>query len=526
MSRPPALLSDHEWAIAYAAVAFLQKRLEQPETIEWALKLDTGNTVKRAAIQHLLDGPRGWQLREPWQLAWRLVEESWETPAERRRGGDGHYRILERVKNRDRSGGLIADIIDFVRIGIRVSGPRSDRKVRRPRRFEDILSVWPTSGEIVDPTKIGLNVIREKQFLTELALGLDAEVARGLDIANRLGWKIGHSLSRLGPVRRVYFVPESERRADEYEPDEFHRGIAPSVKLLYAVVSALKEIDLREAVNFVRHWEALQSPLHIRLWAAAARDTRIVTSADVSAFPRNCDDRQFWDLHYYPEIAELRASRLANLGATDQRAILLRLKKMPPRSHWPRGADAARLKEARLFWAARELRRVEIMGVELPDNLQAWLAGRLRESPELGRCRVRTRDSSECQKSALSRPTQIINTTCYRGHAVCTRLKWRFPHGAKDGTTTPRHALGIGFDRTGMRSNSSLISKLHQMVVPRIRKSGTILGQRYPSQLKEEGIDVRAQTRLRRSVRGACSPCSNNFRMRPYALRSRVLRSY
>jgi len=43
------------------------------------------------------------------------------------------------------------------------------------------------------------------------------------------------------------------------------------------------------------------------------------------------------------------------------------------------------LKEARLFWAARELRRIEIMGVELPDNLGAWLAARLEEFPELGR---------------------------------------------------------------------------------------------------------------------------------------------
>jgi hypothetical protein len=96
MPRRSTLLSDHERAVVTSAVAFLQDRLEQPATIEWALKLDTGDTVKRAAVQDLLDGPRGWQLPQPWQLAWRLIEESWEAPAERRRNPD--HRILERIK--------------------------------------------------------------------------------------------------------------------------------------------------------------------------------------------------------------------------------------------------------------------------------------------------------------------------------------------------------------------------------------------------------------------------------------------
>jgi hypothetical protein len=385
MPRGSALPSDHERAAVTSAVAFLQDRLEQRATIEWALKLDTSNGVERIAVQHLLDGPRGWQIREPWQSAWRLIEESWETPVERRKGSGGQYRILERIKNGDRSGGLIAEIIDLVRPGIKVSPAQPARKTRHPRMVADLVSVWLTSGDVVDPAKIGVNVVRDTPFLIELAHGLDASVANGLDIANRLGWTVGHGLSRLGAMYRAYFVPAAERRDDEHEPDEFHRGIAPSVKLLYAAISALKEVDVREASNFARHWKSLETPPYIRLWAASARDARIAASADVGVFLRNCEDRQFWDVHYYPEITELRVSRFADLGESDKCAILSRLKKMPPRSHWPREADAARVKEARLFWVARELRRIEIMGVELPDNLQAWLAARLREFPELGR---------------------------------------------------------------------------------------------------------------------------------------------
>jgi hypothetical protein len=385
MPRGFALLSDHERAAVTSAVAFLQDRLEQRATIEWALRLDTSDAVKRIAVQHLLDSPRSCQLREPWQSVWRLIEESWKTSVERRRGSGDQYQVLERVKNGDRSGDLIADIIDLVRPGIRVSPAQPALKTRHPQTVTDLVSVWLTSGEVVDPAKIGLSVVRDTPFLIELAHGLDASVAYGLDIANRLGWTVGHSLSRLGAMYRAYFVPVDKRRNNEYEPDELHRGIAPSVKLLYAAVSALKEVDLREASNFTNRWKDLETLPHIRLWAASARDARIATSADVGAFLRNCDDRQFWDLHYYPEVAELRTSRLADLDETDQRSILWRLKKLPPRSYWPRGADAARVKEARLFWAARELRRIEIISIELPDDLQAWLATRLVQSPELGR---------------------------------------------------------------------------------------------------------------------------------------------
>ncbi len=385
MPRRLGLLSDHERAVVTAAVAFLQGRLEERATIEWALELDTSDVVKRIAVQDLLDGPKGWQIQQPWQSAWRLIEESWETPAEHRGGAGGHYRILERVKNGDRSGGLIAEIVDLVKLGIRVSRVQPSHKIRRPRSVEDILSVWPTSGELVDPTKIGLHAIHESQFLTELAHGLDAEVARALDLANRIGWTVGHGLSRLGGVYRIYFVPSSERRSSDHEPDEFRRGIAPSVKLLFAVVSALKEIDLEKASNFIKQWKSLQTPLHVRLWAASARDTRIADPAEVGTFLRDCDDHQFWSLHYYPEITELRASRFAELGKTDQRAVLSRLRKQPLRTLWRKEVPPTRVREARLYWTAQELRRIEIMGAQLPDDQRAWLAGRLEASIDLQR---------------------------------------------------------------------------------------------------------------------------------------------
>ena len=383
MAPLTVLPADHERHAVTAAAAFIQGRMEERATVKWALNLKTNDAVKRAALQDILGSLRGLQIRQPWQSAWRIIEQSWVAPAISRRGAGAHYRILERIKIGDRSGSLISDIIELVRPGISVSSARPNRKIQRPRSVGDILAIWLTSGEIVDPTKIGLSAIGESQFLTELAHGLDAEVVKALDTASRLGWKLGHGLSRLGAIHRVYFVPLDERRSSEHEPDEFHRGIAPLVKLLYAAVSGLTEMDLGEALKFAGRWQAAQTPLHNRLWAACARDVRVATAAEVGAFLRNCDDPQFWYLHYYPEIAELRALRFGELGENDQRDILARLKKLPPRSHWPSKVGAKQVKEVRQFWLARELRRIEIAGATLPDNMREWLSNWLKASSEL-----------------------------------------------------------------------------------------------------------------------------------------------
>jgi hypothetical protein len=102
MRRLTTVLSDRDHASVTAAVAFLHDRLEERATIEWALQIASSDAVKGAALREILDGPRGWRLPNPWQSAWRLIQDSWETPEEHRRGSDGHYRILERVRNGDR----------------------------------------------------------------------------------------------------------------------------------------------------------------------------------------------------------------------------------------------------------------------------------------------------------------------------------------------------------------------------------------------------------------------------------------
>jgi hypothetical protein len=91
----------------------------------------------------------------------------------------------------------------------------------------------------------------------------------------------------------------------------------------------------------------------------------------------------FWDLHAYPEIAELRAIRFGEFEEIGKEALLSRIRKRPPRSQWPKRAERAQVESARTYWAVRELRRIEIAGATLPEPHKNWLARRIGRFPEL-----------------------------------------------------------------------------------------------------------------------------------------------
>jgi hypothetical protein len=371
MSLRWASLPESDWGAFAAAVAFLDGRLGQRSTLEWALGLDAGESVKRRAVLEVLDSPKGRQLREPWRSAWRLIEESWNRPGKTASPGHGSYVVGDWIAKGDRSGALIQEIVALVEPILKVDVLGDPP--RRPKSPTDLLSLGLTSGEIVDPAEIGLSGITDRPFLIELGHELDAAVVRGLDIGRRIGSEEGRGLWRLGGINRVYFVPKTELAAEEHEPDEFHDGIAPSVKLLYATIARLVEVDRDASLSFARRWQSMTTPIHTRLWAAVARDRRIAAPSEVAEFLRACDDKKFWNLHSFPEVAELRSRRFAELDTADQRAVLKRLRKQPPRNQWPKDVERSRLDDARIFWALRELRRIEIAGGNLPDGDKAWM---------------------------------------------------------------------------------------------------------------------------------------------------------
>ncbi|MDA0737614.1 MAG: hypothetical protein O2999_03100 [Nitrospirae bacterium] len=345
-----ANLNEQDRAAVSATVAFLNGRLEDRATIDWALGLKPNDTVKRFALLELIDGLGRRKIKEPWQFAWRLIEESWNNVAVEDYASTAVYGAQRRLRAGDKSGSLVTEIVELVAPRIKVEpfsrlGLYFQKPSKRPKKVGDLFSTGLTSGSIVDPGLLNFEVLTDPSFLASLAHALDAAVVNGLDIARRIGCEGERHLWQLGQLNRVYYVPVAER-PDEQEPDEFHRGIAPSVKLLYAVVLRLVSIDLPRALDFVCRWKLLGSPVYLRLWAALSRDPLITPANEVGAFLLSFDDRRFWDLHDFPEITELRAKRFSEFDPQDQIALMARIRKLPPRNRWPRKADLQEIKSA------------------------------------------------------------------------------------------------------------------------------------------------------------------------------------
>ena len=354
------------------AVAFLEDRLEEKETIEWALGLASDDGLKRDAILDLLNRVHGVKLREPWLRAWRLIEESWQGEKDDRSKTPLNV-IKRRLHSGERSSALISDIAKLVAPRLAVEPYENwERQLYnipdRPKSFRDLFRVKLVSGRLVNPVSLGLDAITERKFVDSLANELDAVVMHGLDICNRI--ELIHPQFSL---RHVHYVPESERGEDAYEPDEFRSGISPSVKLLCAVISRLVDFDPAAALTRVSRWKHADSPIHTRLWAAISYDSRITSASEVGDFLLSLDDRVFWDADHHPEIAELRASRFSQLNNAMQTAIIARIRRKPPRKLWPRNAQVDRIKEVRLYWVARELKRIQVAGGTLPLKDENWL---------------------------------------------------------------------------------------------------------------------------------------------------------
>lgn len=383
----PHQLSEQDNAALRAVVAFLENRLAEQDAIDWAVKLKASQVVERLAIEQVLNWSAKSVLPEPWSTAWRLIEESWSSPAEIGRRHDA-FSVQKRLRNGERSGSVVAAIVQAVEPRLKVEPIDSWRwrfikRPKHPKTVAHLISASLTSGELVDLTALKLEEIAEPNFLKALAESLEVAVNRGLEIGRRLGWDGRRSLWRLGSLNRVYYTQQAKRNGDQLEVDAYHEGIAPSTKLLHAVVSRIASIDQGSALSIVRRWRLESSPVHQRLWAAMARDPKLVSGAEVAAFLKEIDARSFWDLSSFPEVAELRAVRFLDLGQKSQIAIISRIDKGPPRSFWPKDADGEKVSDARLYWRVRELSRIEVGGGQLPGSTKAWLEDQRGRAPNL-----------------------------------------------------------------------------------------------------------------------------------------------
>lgn len=388
MIRPWAYLDPQDKNIFRATIAFLRKRLSEQGTINWALRLKPGQRVERIAIEELLNGPGARDLKEPWATAWNLIEESWYFDFSESDDRMEIYGIQKRLRAGDHSGAVIAGIVKLVAPRLKVDPIESRdwrfvKNPRIPKSFKHLVSASLTSGDLIDLEDLELANLTDLHFLKSLAGALESAVLHGLDIARRLGWDGQRRLWQLGDLKRVYYVSPNPNVHNSKDPDAYHRGIAPSVKLLHAVVARIADIDPGAMQPFMSRWSMDSSPVHVRLWTAMSRNAQLTSPDQVGSFLLKLDDDKFWDLHVFPEIAELRARRFVDLDQNTREAITKRIEKTPPRGHWPKKSEAAKVKNARLYWAVRELRRIEVAGGQLPALSKLWLDARIAEFPDL-----------------------------------------------------------------------------------------------------------------------------------------------
>ena len=146
-------LNEKEYFEFRAIVAFLNGRLEERASIDWALKLRPDDTVKRLALLFIINKD-GENIKDPWRSAWHLIEESLSNPANHDNDLSG-ANIHRRLKDGDRSGSIITAITENVAPRLKVK-PFSDFELRyqkpsiHPKRVEELFRISVKSGNRVD----------------------------------------------------------------------------------------------------------------------------------------------------------------------------------------------------------------------------------------------------------------------------------------------------------------------------------------------------------------------------------------
>lgn len=242
-----------------AAAAFLKGRLEEPEIVDWALRLRPDRLVERRAIFELLVGPGAPRLREPYATAWPLILESWSYRASDASPGSTYLQICRRLRGGDRSGNLVEEIANFAAPRLEVNPLQARpwspaRKSRRPKKLNDLLSADLTSASLIFDFRnhridIGLGDIADTAFLHAVANAVMSAVDRGLYIAQRVYGSTEEDWPAMASPLRVYFVPPEIGVNDwagpsgrVFEPDAPIRGVGPAVKLLHAVLQRIAEL--------------------------------------------------------------------------------------------------------------------------------------------------------------------------------------------------------------------------------------------------------------------------------------------
>ena len=352
---------------AHCVQNFALGRLEEEVTITWARGLLVADRSSRRGLQRLLSRRANWEERlpEPWSTAWQLVEESWRPLRchDRDEAMAGIWEIKQRLERGDRSLALTEKMAEFVAPWVRLEDPEAPLGVRGVEipaapAWGQLFRAELRSVDVSELHHIDLNVVSEVEFLSFLVGRLETAVRWGLDLGRFIGWEGDFRFLRLGGLIRVHLV--RNEAGEEADPDLW--GIAVSVKLLHTAVERLAAVNQEGASKVVRRWLYTDCPVHLRLWAALARDGRLATPTEVGEVLLRLTDREFWSADLYPELTELRAVRFADLEPEARKKVVRRVRKGPRRDFRVAPLDARQRDRWSREIGVRELKRIEVGG--------------------------------------------------------------------------------------------------------------------------------------------------------------------
>ncbi|RYD85928.1 MAG: hypothetical protein EOP84_00815 [Verrucomicrobiaceae bacterium] len=363
------------------AAAFAEGRLEDRATIAWALDPRRSTRAKKVALAEVVERYLTGGGSEPWASAWRLILAGWAREVIDLQ--QEQYRVGRELVSGAKSAATVRAIVDLVAPWLQVNYRAQSKG--KPKAVGDLIVGRLSSHQVVAPAFFGIPEETDVGFLLTLAHSLFASLQAALFTARKVGWSEERASWIVGEVYRVYF---HDRRGDdghEGDVDLYHEGIAPTVKLLVAVVKRIAELDVPTAAQMVAMWRAEGGVIHLRMWAAMAREQDLVSLEQIGAALLAADDKAFWDVYFNPEMAELRAARFDQVGLAAKEAIVRRLRRGPPKKNWSRKASSAQVDQAREYMAARELKRITVAGGHLPDVDAEWLRDAVNRHPRLER---------------------------------------------------------------------------------------------------------------------------------------------
>ena len=227
-------LGGDDRAAFWAAVDFLKHRLTESDTIEWALHLRPDRRIERMAVSHLLDSTTGPVLddlqKDPWATAWRLIQKSWSQASIDEHDSPHPFDIGFRLHEGERSGPIVAAIVNLVTPRLKVEPIDSFRwtfikKPRRPKKVEHLLSANLTSGHLLDLNHLRLSELMDVSFLVTLANALEATVNHGLE---RHFGHLAVGFDAPSPIRKVSTRRRRTKRTRRSSSRDCSLGQAPT----------------------------------------------------------------------------------------------------------------------------------------------------------------------------------------------------------------------------------------------------------------------------------------------------------